>query len=146
MVKNPEWSALEDEVIIVKKFDALATVRNGRVSSTAINIPYAYVTINSPKLATETVLPITHRLDFLHLWEVFRIRTVSDAEEVLVHWSRKYDKWVFNLFPYFLPRLHIMICPEGTYSKLIDANWWKEAGGEAKYLSIRPVQEWKPIQ
>ena len=146
MGKDPFWGQIEDEVTIVRKFVPIAKVENRKVVSTSLNTPYAFVTVNCPKLTSETSLPINHKLDFLHLWQAFKIRTVSDSEEVLVHFSRKHHKGLLKLFSYFLPRLRIMICPSGAYSKMSDPSWWKQSQREAGFLSIRPIQEWNPIQ
>jgi hypothetical protein len=145
MGKDPFWGDLEDEVVIVRKFAPIAKVENGKVISTRPNIAYAFVTVDSPKLTSETTLPINHRLDFLHLWEAFIIRTVSDSEEVLIHFSRKHHSGMLKLFYRFLPRLRVMICPTGAYSKMIDPNWWKQTPGRKGFLSIRPIQEWDAI-
>ena len=145
MEPRPDWTQLEGEVIIVRKFNPLATLKDGKVVSRGMDMPYAFVTINSPKLSTETVLPISHRVDFLHLWDAFKIRDLSRDEEILIEWSRKHDKWVFRFFSYFLPRLHVMLCPKGTYSRVSDPNWWKEAHGEAAFLSTAPIQQWNRL-
>ncbi|HXG08088.1 MAG TPA: hypothetical protein VNI77_12270 [Nitrososphaera sp.] len=145
MVKDPFWSEIEDEVAIVEKFTPLAKVENGKVISTSLNTPYAYVTVESPKLTAQATLPVNHKLDFLHLWEVFNIRTVSDSEEVLVHFSRKHHRGLLKLFSYFLPRLKIMICRSGAYSKMSDPNWRKQPQGEDGFKSILPIQEWNPL-
>lgn len=145
MDKDPFWGQIEDEITIVKKFHPLAKLENRKVVSTSTNSPYAYVTVESSMLKTQATLPINHKLDFLHLWEVFNIRTVSDSEEVLVHFSRKHHRGLLGLFSYFLPRLKIMICRNGAYSKMSDPNWWKQSPGEDGVKSILPIQEWNPL-
>jgi len=145
MNKDTFWGNLEDEVILVKKFSPLAEVKNSKVFSKRLNIPYAYVTVNSPKLDPEAILPINHKKDFVHLWEAFKIRTISDSKELLIHFSRKHHSGLLKLFYRFLPHLRVMICPSGAYSKIINPNWWKQTPGREAFLSIRPIQEWDAI-
>ena len=143
-ITSERWKDLDGEPILVKQFIPVATIENNKVRAKPW-IPYAIVSIVSPKLSARTDLPISHRVDFVHLWEAFNIRKIADNEEVLIHWSRHHHRGLLGLFKMFLPHIHLMICPKGSYEKMSDPNWWRSGGGEQQFLSIAPIQEWKPI-
>lgn len=53
-----------------------------------MHLPYAAIDIEAPPLSEPTIGYISHKLDFLHLWQAFNDRGVADDEEVIVIWNK----------------------------------------------------------
>lgn len=108
--------------------------------------PYAIITIECKKLPDSLAIwPVINKIDFKHLQEVFLKRKLKGDEEVLIVYSSKYWGKLLKIFSVFLPKMHIMIYPKGYFEKFADINWWeKEVKGEAGFIKIKPIAEWKP--
>jgi hypothetical protein len=149
LLKDQDWGAVNGELCRVIDFVPLGSIKNGKkVQSPYVAMPYASITIECHKLPRKAKGFITHRLDFMHLWEAFRERGVKRDEEVLIVWSSKYRNFIFRLFSRMLPKLHVMICPKGSYEKILDSRWWTNLTLEkAKTTEVIPIVEWsRPVE
>jgi hypothetical protein len=144
LLKTRDWQAVEEEPCRVLEFTPLATVANGEVQALDRGVPYASVNLQCPKLPAGTVGYISHKMDFYHLWAVFRDRGVRQDEEVLIFWSKRQLKGFAKLFSPIMPRLCVMVCPAGAYEVMTDDNSRPELTGEARFLAMRPIIELKP--
>ena len=134
------WKAIEVAMYKITHFTPIATIEAGKIKALSKMRPYALLSVESPEfpqeLPKEASMPVSNKVDFLNLWEVFQQRGVSPDEEVLVARVPFYGNWLLKLFlSPFMPWLHIYIFPKGHLEEACDPNF-------------RPVnvREWfKPI-
>ena len=134
------WKAIEGAMCKITHFTLLATIEAGKIKALSKMMPYALLSVESPEfppeLPKEASLPVSNKVDFLNLWEVFQRRGVSPDEEILVAHVPFYQNWLLKLLlSSFMPWLHIYIFPKGHLEEACDPNF-------------RPnnVQEWfRPI-
>jgi len=144
MRKDSEWSVIDGEPCKVIEFTSLASVENGKVVAINKTEPYASVIFECKKLPQQTKGFICHKMDFQHLWAAFNERGVKENEEVIIFYSKKHLKSYAKLFSAFMPRLWVMVCPKGAFELISDPNSRPELQGEARWLAMKPIAEWKP--
>lgn len=130
--KDREWSIFDGELCLITNFLPMngSIVKNDVAISPVITEPYASINIKCNKTDKEIVGYITHKIDFINMWHVFKeINLNEDAEEVLIYWTMKhYNNYFvkilsllyFNLFggtPF--PKMFVMLFQKGTYKKSI---------------------------
>lgn len=147
LIKDREWSVIDGEACRVIDFSPLGSLIdiNGKLLSTDKTMPYACITLECEKLGHIRGY-ITHKMDFAHLWAAFKERTVKEDEEVIIFWTKKHykGKGYARLFPKFMPKLWVMICPKGAYDLITKQNFKPEITGEARAKATLPIVEWKP--
>lgn len=130
---------IDAEPCRVTEFAPLARVTSGEVAQFSRSFPYGSVTIECTKLPPNTKGFITHKVDFLHLWNAFKIRGVSSDEEVIIFWTKKnYTSLLAKLFSPFMPRLWVLICNKGAYEIMTGQI------ENADPLFDLPIISWKP--
>jgi hypothetical protein len=78
--RDRDWEPLDNEICRVLEFTPLAGRMEGaKVKSSKKGLPYASIEVESPALAGPTTGFIAHKLDFQHLWEVFKVRGGGDG-------------------------------------------------------------------
>ena len=130
--KDKEWSLIDSELCLVTNFSPLmgSTVKDGVVISPGVNTPYASVTIKCKKIKEEITGFITHKIDFMNLWHVFKeIGLNEEKEEVLIYWTTKhYNNKIAKIISAFcltllggtpLPKIFVMLFSKGTYERSI---------------------------
>ena len=137
--KNISWNTIERKFCRVVKFQPLARVENGKIIEESKLMPYAVLSVECEKLSEQATLPITHKIDFINLLSVFKERTISEKEEVIIVYSPRYKK----SFSAILPKLIVLVYPKGSFNKFTDPNW-KPKSGETGYLEMKPIVELKP--
>jgi len=142
-LKDADWSAIDGEACRVLAFTPMASVQNGRVVASDKSVPYATVTLKCKNVPGAVKGFITNREDFIHLWAAFKERTLHDAEEVLIIWSKKHLKPYARLLSVFMPKLWVMICQKGAFEIMTDPSWKPEVTGEARWNAMKPIVEWK---
>jgi hypothetical protein len=110
--KGIAWKSVKGPLFTVAKFAANASVTGNTVRASSVFEPYAWLTMESPGYDGPILMPVLHRLDFLHLWRVFHERSGAGDEEVIVTYDP--DRW----FGKFMPHLPIMVAPKNTLSEL----------------------------
>ena len=90
--KSIPWKTIEQEPLRITHFTPLVNIENRKVKSHSLG-PYAFLAVESPKLNSEALLPVGHRVDFQNLWEVFKERGVAEDEEVLVFYAPIISNW-----------------------------------------------------
>ncbi len=139
--KDKEWSLIDSELCLVTNFIPLmgSTVKDGVVVSPNVNTPYASVTIKCKKTKEEITGFITHKIDFVNLWHVFKeINLNEEKEEVLIYWTTKhYNNIVAKIISAFyltllggtpLPKIFVMLYQKGTYDKCGHGNRFETKG------------------
>ena len=69
------WEQVEGEFLRVVYFAAFGTVEQGRVKAFSAMAPYASLDVECPVLEQCCRMYVTHRVDFLHLWQAWKERT-----------------------------------------------------------------------
>jgi hypothetical protein len=141
-LKDKEWSAIDGEVCRVKDFRPMATVADGRVIAQSQTAPYAAVDFECSGLPQDATGLITHRVDFLHLWNAFIERGVGEDEEVNFFWTLKHNKWW--AWRRIVPRLIVWVCRKGAFELMVDRDFQPELTGLARHEAMYPLVEWKP--
>lgn len=144
MLKDSDWSAIDGDACRVIGFTPMAEIHHGEVRAISRAMPYAAVTFECKKLPHVVEGFICHKLDFKHLWAAFKDRPLGDNEEVLMFWNKSQLKGYAKLFSRFMPRLQVMVCPEGAFKLLTDNKFRPELNGEARWNAMKPIVEWKP--
>lgn len=145
-LKDEEWKLIDGEVCRVIDFVPMgSSVKDGKVIAMDMTTPYASVRIECNKLSGEITGFITHKIDFINLWNAFKERMVKENEEVLISWSvNRYKNKIFKGLSRAMPKLWVMICQKGAFELITDPNSKPELQGEARFLAERPIVEWKP--
>jgi len=110
--------------------------------------PYASIHIECKKIPGKITGFITHKIDFINLWNAFKERGVKENEEVLIIWSIKhYKNKIFKVFSRVMPKLWVMIWRKGAFEMFVNLNQKTESltdEGIRKTLGTGPLAEWKP--
>jgi hypothetical protein len=143
LLNDADWSPIDGEACRVLEFTPLAKVENGEVISVN-SMPYASVSLECTKLPPDSVGFVTHKEDFQNLWSAFMERGIQEDEEAIIFWSKRHLKPSARPLSAFMPRLWVTICKKGAYELMTDPDRNPELQGEARYLAIRPIEDWKP--
>ena len=117
------WDAVRNAFCRVKSFTSVAKVESGKVKDAIPGLHYGSLNIELPRtkeLPSEAVMPVTHKLDFRNLWEVFKERGLGQDEEVLVVYSPAGQSKLGRILSGGLPKLIIRIYPRGSLEKIND--------------------------
>ncbi len=146
LLKDKEWSVTDGEVCRVRGFNPMgSSIKDGKVIAMDMTTPYASVNLECKKLSGEITGFITHKIDFINLWNAFKERGVKENEEVLISWSiQHYRNKIFKTLSRAMPKLWVMICPKNAFEIMTDDNYRPELKGEARFYAERPIAEWKP--
>ena len=122
------WKAIEGAMCKITHFTPLAIIEAGKIKAQSRAMPYALLSVESPELPPELPkelsMPVSNKVDFLNLWEVFQQRGVNADEEVLVAHVSFYHNWLLKLLlSPFMPWLHIYIFPKGHLEEACDPNF-----------------------
>jgi len=138
-LKDRDWAAVDGQLLLVKQFTALASLKNGQVVDASRALPYAEVQLSRAGSSEVLAGFITHRIDFAMLWAAFRERSeIPDVrvcvrsdftfkelmipdmenEEVWIVWTRKNYGRGAGLFRSILPKLVVMVSKAGAYGLL----------------------------
>lgn len=145
LLKDSEWSVIAEEPCRVIQFTPLSWIKEGKVCGTK-TLPYASVILECKKVSNTIKGYITNKTDFIHLWKVFKERTIKENEEVIVVWTIEHykHKWL-KYFSVFLPKLWVLIFPKGHLEFMADPNWQPESNGRPSYEEmLSPIASWKP--
>jgi hypothetical protein len=89
LLKDSEWSKIDGQPCKVLHFTPFATIDNGKIKDTGFNMPYCALTIECRQLPNKATGYITHKIDFVNLWKVFKERGVHEQEEVIIFWTKE---------------------------------------------------------
>lgn len=135
--KDIAWKAIVGFALLVKYFTPLAEIEKGKVVNDAKFSPYALLEVECPEFKTPEKgmqLPVVHKVDFAHLWELYRGRGVADDEEVIVGYTPPETTWL-KIFGKTIPHLRILVSPRGNLDKVLN-------GKELPSI----IAEWHPIK
>ena len=146
LVTDADWQPIEDYPCRVTDFVPMAKVEDGEIIAVP-NVPYAAVHLECSELSREAVGYICHRVDFIHLWAVFKERGVEPDEEVIIFWSKRHLTRFAKFLSFFtaMPRLCVMICPKGACELMTDPDCRPELQGLDRWHAERPIVTLKPV-
>jgi hypothetical protein len=133
--KDIPWEQVREKLCLVIDFRPMAKVENGKVAMWNSTLPYGFLTVECEGLAGQADVWLTHRLDFLHVWEAFEQRNEAQGKEVIVIPLRR-KRLLAGIFPVF----QVWLCHHGTFNKLLHPELQKP--GEAGALEIVPIARW----
>jgi hypothetical protein len=154
--KDIKWEEIERHGFRVVRFLPFAYIENGKIKDFSKFMPYAYLSVDCPASREENThifMPVLHRIDFSHFWELYKERGVTSDEEVIVQYvplKKRLGKLLgkMKLFPHLL----IEVRPKGSLdeiyrmdekSKDSDKDEWEELE-ERVHLIIAcdPIEGW----
>jgi hypothetical protein len=148
--KDLSWKHVLDKEIVVETFLPFAELSLGKVKRNYRSMPFAFLKGAYPDLRdnqSNVYLPIMHKLDFHHLWELYKVRKVTPKEEVIVEYTNNY-RGRKRLFNGHLPHLVIYVYPKGAISKGGIEELRKNPRGEETMLIIMKkypcLAHWEP--
>jgi len=146
LLKDEEWSLIDGGICRVIDFVPMgSSVKDGKVITMDMTTPYASIQIECKKIPKEITGFITHKIDFINLWNAFRERGVKENEELLIIWSTKhYKSKIIKPLSRIMPKLRVIICPKNAFERLTDENYEPELQGEARAKAMLPIVDWKP--
>jgi hypothetical protein len=149
LLKDKDWESVEGKLCRVASFNPLAgSVKDGKVVTWSKTVPYASIMIDEielKKIQEPITGFVTHRIDFMNLWHVFKDREVKEDEIVAVVWTKEnFKSKLYKLFPSILPKMIIMIFTKEGYRLTCDESYKPELTGEARFLKQKPIEELRP--
>ena len=138
--KDIPWKVIEEEACRVKHFTPFGHIEGGKIKGARPGFPYAVLSVESPKLPNKASIPVVHKVDFQHLWEVFEERGVGPDEEVIICYVPFFRNGPMRILSGFFPRLYIYIYPKGHLEEAYDPN----SHPHDPEGWFRPIAEWKP--
>jgi hypothetical protein len=148
LLKDKDWESVQGKLCKVISFTPTARIKDGKV--VAINKTYPYASIEIGDIELQTLKKpitgfVTHRIDFMNLWHVFKDRGVKEDEIVAVVWTKEnFKSKLYKLFPSILPKMIIIIFTKEGYRLTCDESYKPELTGEARFLKQKPIEELKP--
>ena len=133
--KDIPWESIEKEDLRVIHFAPLAEVRDSKIKGPLGLLPYGLLTVESPLIPREATLPVTHKVDFHNLWDIFKVRGVNPDEEVLVFYAPS-----SGFLSRIKPKLHIFIYPKGHQEEIHNPDF-KTKDPQSWF---KPIAEWRP--
>ena len=123
--KQIPFTYIEDEFLRVRDFTPIARLRGDRVEAPSKTLPYGTLTIESPILALgssqsiETaLLPIIHRIDFIHAWTIFEDRKLASDEEALVVYHPLF-RGLARFISVVMTQLSFYTFPKGSFELVL---------------------------
>jgi hypothetical protein len=142
--KEIPWERVKGHIFRVKSCHFFASIENGTVKAPPVGA-YAVLVVECPKcpsLTGEALVMVSHKVDFKHLWELYKQRQVADDEEVMVGYGPVGERGLGKLFRTFLPFLTIWAVPKGHFDELYDpafkpttTDWYRN---RAKWTASEP--------
>ena len=152
--KDIPWKSVEGEGFRVESFVPLARLEQGKIKDLSKFMPYTLLSVDCPSVehkSTEFTLPVLHKLDFQHLWELYQERGVEAEEEVVVSYSPQ-KRWWQKPFGKAFPYLLIEVYPKGSLEEIYRVYERKENAPKTEvdwheFLErTRTIAEWQPIE
>ena len=130
--KDVPWKQVEGQLLRVKSHLFVASMQDSKVKAPPVGA-YAALEVECAEPTGDALIMVSHKLDFKHLWELYKERKVLDDEEVLVAYA-PVGRGIGRAARMFLPCLDIMVYPKGWLEEACDptfkpkntAEWFQE--------------------
>ena|SRR5438876_1004260 len=133
------WKHVREKLCRTVSFTPFAKVKDGKVLMSNRTLPYGFLTVECEGLSGEAEIWVTHRIDFLHLWQAFNQRDETKGEEVIViPLPRK-----LRIFSNVFPKLRVWLCPRGAFNKMLHRELQEKKGMQGYVEEIAPIAEWE---
>ena len=142
LLTDSEWGSVDGDACRVFQFSPFGWPEEGRICVPK-RIPYAAIHFECTRVPGTIKGYITHRVDFLHLWQAFIERGVRDDEEVVVYWTiQNYKfKWL-RYFSVIFPKLWVTISHKGFFEFM---KGHREVRGQRTTEEmLESIASWKP--
>ncbi len=139
--KEIPWKRVEGELLRVKSCHFVASIENGVVKAAPVGA-YGVLVVECPNLTGEALIMVSQKVDFKHLWELYKERQVADDEEVLLGYAPVGERGLGRLVRMFLPCLDIMVYPRGHLEEIYDPKFKPQSGADWYRVRAR----WKPSE
>lgn len=128
--RDISWKSIEGQGFRVETFLPLAYIEAGKIKEPVKFMPYATLFVESPyfdslamKISGSKMILVCHKLDFCHLWELYKEREVQDNEEVIVSYSPP-EQRILRLFGGMMPHIRVQVMPKGTIETIYNTEDW----------------------
>ncbi len=118
--KDIKWEEIEGHGFRVMQFLPLTHIENEKIKDASKFMPYAYLFVDCPTFKrenTDILMPVLHRIDFSHFWELYKERGVTSDEEVVVSYI-PHKKGARKFLGKILPHLFIEVRPKGSLDEI----------------------------
>ncbi|MBU2535423.1 MAG: hypothetical protein ABIK32_01270 [Chloroflexota bacterium] len=149
--KDIPWGETKGHGFRVKKFTSLASIGQDEIKEPKQSLhstPYALFEVECPFFdygETTILLPVVHRLDFRHCWELFNERGIEPEEEVIVSYSPSESKF-YKFFGKSLPHLLIEVRPKGSLEEIYELGKYDGLGVLEVLHRTKPIVVWEPFE
>lgn len=134
------WERIEKLSLLVTTITELARVEgtwpNVKVHGLHLE-PYALLTVEIPDLKTNAILPVVHRVDFLHVYAANGF--LEEGQELIAFYAPDRSGLKRFLWKWF-PRLHLYVFPEGHLNEMNAPDFEPESWSDW----ARPLADWSP--
>ncbi len=142
LLTDREWESVDGDACRVFQFSPFGWIEDGRICAPK-RMPYAAIHFECTRLPGTIKGYITHRADFLHLWQAFMERGVRDDEEVIVYWTiQNYKLRWLRHFSWFFPKLWVTISHKGLFEFMKGRR--EVQGQRSTEEMLRSIASWKP--
>lgn len=145
--KDIKWEEIEGHGFRVERFSPFAHIDNGKLKDVSKFMPYAYLFVDCPTFRrenTDILMPVLHRIDFSHFWELYKARGVTSDEEVNVSYVPQ-KKGLRKFLGKNLPNLLIEVRPKGSLEEIYRMDDCKDLDEWNKLIErTRPIAVWDP--
>ncbi len=144
------WVETKGHGFRAKKFTSLASIGKGEIKEpkqSFHNTPYALIEVECPCFdygETTILLPVAHRLDFRHCWELFNERGIEPEEEAIVSYSPSESKF-YKFFGKSLPHLLIEVRPKGSLEEIYELGKYDGLSVLEVLHRTKPIAIWEPF-
>jgi hypothetical protein len=114
--KDIPWNDIKRKIFRVEAFLPVSTLGRNEIANMSLFSARAILKVYNREFKDKAeiiYMPVTHKKDFTHLWELYVDRHVSENEEVELQYLPQ-DKGLLRLFRNVLPRLLIKVRPKGS--------------------------------
>ena len=149
--KGIKWEEIEGHGFRAVQFLPFAHIENGKIKDFSKFMPYAYLFVDCPAFRrkdNDMLMPVLHRIDFSHLWELYKERGVKSDEEVIVSYI-PHKKGLRKFLGKTQPHLLIEVRPKGSLEEIYrmderkDLDVWIEMGESTRpIITCDPEEGW----
>jgi len=143
-LKDKDWKPIEEKWCLVKGFTQMSGfMEDGKVKSLDKTTPYGSITFICNDLEGEHTGFVTHKLEFLALWRIYKERKVKKNEEVIMAWSTHNIKGVFKHMTSVFPKMNFYIMHKNGYKALTDGNFRSQLLPEEDAKLTEPIERFQ---
>jgi len=117
--KDIPWKTIEGDALRITHFTPFAAMDEGKIKSHSLTMPYAILSVESPKLPQESNIVVVNKVDFQNLWSLFQDRGINSEEEAIVCCVPFFRNILLKLFSDSIQDFTFMYTPRGIWKRLM---------------------------